>query len=131
MDKQEHIQYWIQQSSDDWEAVNTLLLGKKNLQALFFAHLVIEKLCKAAWIRDNESNFPPRTHNLNYLLSQTSIELNENVGEFLLTLNRFQLEGRYPEYISQIHRLCNDSFTIEMIDKTNNIRLWLISQLQY
>ena len=42
----------------------------------------------------------------------------------------FQLEGRYPEYISQVHRLCNDSFTKELINKTNDIRLWLISQLQ-
>lgn len=130
MEKQDHIQYWIQQSSDDWEAVNTLLLGKKNLQALFFAHLVIEKLCKAIWIRDNESNFPPRTHNLNYLLSQTTVVLNEQDGELLLTLNRFQLEGRYPEYISQVQRHCNDSLTSDLINKINEIRLWLASQMQ-
>jgi HEPN domain-containing protein len=130
MEKQDHIRYWIQQSEDDWEAVNTLSQGGKNLQSLFFAHLVIEKLCKAIWIKDNESNFPPRTHNLNYLLSQTSIVLSDSFSELLLTLNRFQLEGRYPEYISQVHRLCNDSFTLELINKTNDIRLWLISQLQ-
>jgi len=130
MEKPDHIKYWILQSLDDWEAVNTLFLGKKNLQALFFAHLVIEKLCKAIWIRDNISNFPPRTHNLNYLLSQTSIILSDPDGELLLSLNRFHLEGRYPEYISQIHRLCSVSFTSDLIDKTNEIRLWLTNQLQ-
>jgi HEPN domain-containing protein len=117
MEKQEHIRYWIQQSADDWEAVHTLFHGGKNMQALFFAHLVIEKLCKALWIKDNDSNFPPRTHNLNYLLSQTSIKLSEQYGELLLTLNRFQLEGRYPEYISQVHRLCSDAFTSDLIEK--------------
>lgn len=130
MEKQDHIKYWIRQSSDDWEAVNALLHGGKNLQALFFTHLVIEKLCKAIWIRDNESNFPPRTHNLNYLLSQTFTSINDQDGELLLTLNRFQLEGRYPEYVSQVNKLCTGSFTLDLINKTNVLRLWLISQLQ-
>jgi len=128
--KREHIDYWIQQSNDDWEAVSALFKNKKNSQALFFAHLVIEKLCKAIWIRDNESNFPPRTHNLNYLLSQTTIEMSDSHGELLLTLNRFQLEGRYPEYISKIHKICTDSFTAELINNVNEMRLWLIRQLQ-
>jgi HEPN domain-containing protein len=93
MTKKEHINYWVEQAIDDWEAVNTLFKGKKYLQSLFFAHLVIEKLCKALWIKNNETNIPPRTHNLNYILSQTGIDLSESQSEFLLQLNRFQLEG--------------------------------------
>jgi predicted nucleotidyltransferase len=31
MEKQDHIQYWVQQSKDDWEAVNTLFHGNKNM----------------------------------------------------------------------------------------------------
>ena len=71
--KQEHITFWIEQAGDDWIAVDTLFKGKMYLQSLFFAHLVIEKVCKAFWIKHNKENVPPRTHNLIYLLSSTPI----------------------------------------------------------
>lgn len=128
--KKEHIDFWLTQADDDWTAVDTLFKGRKYLQSLFFAHLVIEKICKALWIKHNEANVPPRTHNLNYLLSATPIELSEEKSEFMLNLNRFQLEGRYPDYLTKMHNICNESFTTEMIEKTNNLRLWLLEKVQ-
>lgn len=128
--KSEYIDFWIQQAEDDWEAVHTLYKGQKYLQSLFFAHLVIEKLCKALWIKHNDANVPPKIHNLNYLLSFTTVNPDEERKEFLLSLNRFQLEGRYPEYITKMHNICNNSFTDTMIKNTNSIRLWLLENLQ-
>ena len=128
--KVEHIDYWLQQAEDDWEAVETLLSGRKNLQALFFAHLTIEKICKAAWIRENSNDIPPKTHNLIFLLSQTSINLKEDQSEFLLNLNRFQIEGRYPDYISKIRQICDDDFTKQMIIKIKEFKLWLLKRMQ-
>ena len=128
--KNEHIEYWISQAEDDWEAVETLILGKKYLQALFFTHLVIEKICKALWIKHNDSNIPPRTHNLIFILSQTSVELKEEQSEFLLNLNRFQLEGRYPEYISDIKKICDETLTLQIIKQTEQLKSWLIGKLQ-
>ena len=72
-----HIKFWLEQAEDDWSAVDTLFKGKKYLQSLFFAHLVIEKLCKSVWIKYNEGNVPPKTHNLIYLLSSTTIEITD------------------------------------------------------
>lgn len=112
------------------EAVYSLLEGKKNLQALFFAHLVIEKLCKAVWIKSNDKNIPPKTHNLLFILSQTPVKLTDEQSEFFLILNRFQLEGRYPEYITKIRALCDENFTKEIITKTNELRKWLTEKLQ-
>jgi HEPN domain-containing protein len=45
--KNEHIDFWLIQADDDWTAVDTLFKGRNYLQSLFFAHLVIEKICKA------------------------------------------------------------------------------------
>lgn len=128
--KQEHINFWIDQSNDDWAAVGTLFNGKKYLQSLFFAHLVIEKICKAIWIKHNVGNVPPGSHNLIYLLSSTEIDLPDDKSEFMLSLNRFQLEGRYPEYLTKIHEICNKQFTSSMLDKTNELRSWLLGKLQ-
>jgi HEPN domain-containing protein len=128
--KEEHIDFWLIQAEDDWTAVNTLFKGRNYLQSLFFAHLVIEKICKALWIKYNDGNVPPRTHNLIHLLSTTPIKLDDDRSEFMLNLNRFQLEGRYPDYLAKMHNICNESFTADMIDKTNKLRLWLQEKVQ-
>ena len=128
--KKEHIDFWLAQADDDWTAVDTLFKGRKYLQALFFTHLVIEKICKALWIKHNEANVPPRTHNLNVLLSATPIELSEDKSEFMLNLNRFQLEGRYPDYLTKMHHICDEPLTTKMISDADNLRLWLLAKVQ-
>lgn len=128
--KEDYIKFWIEQSQDDWNAVNTLFKGRNYLQSLFFAHLVIEKLCKSIWIKFNIENIPPKTHNLIHLLSATPIELTDETSEFLLNLNRFQLEGRYPDYLQKMHHICNERFTKSMLETTNHFRLWLLEKLQ-
>ena len=128
--KEEHIKFWLDQADDDCEAVYTLFNGKKYLQSLFFAHLVIEKICKGLWIQHNQSNIPPKTHNLNFLMSQTQLKLSDKQNEFLLNLNRFQLEGRYPDYISNMQKICTKEFTYEMITRTKEIKEWLQENMQ-
>jgi HEPN domain-containing protein len=128
--KEDYIEFWIEQSQDDWNAVYTLFKGRNYLQSLFFAHLVIEKLCKALWIKFNGENIPPKTHNLIHLLSATPIELTVEISEFLLNLNRFQLEGRYPDYLKKMHQICNEQFTRSMLESTNKLKLWLLEKLQ-
>lgn len=128
--KKEHIDFWLTQANDDWTAVDTLFKGRNYLQSLLFAHLVIEKICKALWIKHNEGNVPPRTHNLIHLLSTTPIKLDDERSEFMLSLNRFQLEGRYPDYLTKMHDICNKVFTADMIDETNKLRLWLLEKVQ-
>lgn len=128
--KKDHIAFWVAQAEDDWTAVATLFKGRNYLQSLFFAHLVIEKICKALWIKHNEGNVPPRTHNLIHLLSTTPIKLSDDKNEFMLSLNRFQLEGRYPDYLNKMHNICNEPFTTTIINQTNELRLWLLEKVQ-
>ncbi len=127
--KEEHIIHWANQSSDDWESAELLFKGKKYLHALFFAHLSIEKICKAHWVRASEGNIPPKTHNLIFLLSQTSVELTDDQKEFLLELNRFQIEGRYPEQVSKLHKVSTASFAQYKLDQAKQIQQWLLNKL--
>jgi len=68
--KSDHIEYWLKSAANDWETAEYLFQGKKYVYCLFLAHLVLEKLIKAHWVKDNDSNYPPKTHNLVYLLKQ-------------------------------------------------------------
>jgi len=130
LSKEEYLRFWIHQAESDWEVVEALFTIKKNSQSLFWGHLVLEKLCKAIWIRDNNENILPKSHNLIYLLSQTTIKLDDEQKEFFLTTNRFQIEGRYPEYINEIETICNDEFTKTNLEKINFYRKWLQEILQ-
>jgi HEPN domain-containing protein len=130
LSKEEHIRFWITQAEDDWGAIDALFQIGKYSQSLFWAHLVLEKYSKAIWIKDNSSNIPPRTHNLIHLLSQTSLILSEEQQEFLLFVNRFQIEGRYPEYITFMNEICDAIFTNETLIKITDFKIWLIENMQ-
>jgi hypothetical protein len=80
--------------------------------------------------KHNIENTPPRTHNLIHLLSATPVLLDDEKSEFLLNLNRFQLEGRYPDYLTKLHTICNEQFTQSILSSTNKIRVWLLGNLQ-
>ncbi len=75
--KEQYIKFWVDQAEDDWKAVQTLFNGKNYLQSLFFAHLVVEKLCKSLWIKHSNDNVPPMTHKLIFLLSATPVILTD------------------------------------------------------
>ena len=44
----------------------------------FCVHLSIEKICKAIWVKDNVSSFPPRIHDLVRIMEGTRAEKGRN-----------------------------------------------------
>jgi HEPN domain-containing protein len=128
--KAEHIEYWISQSMDDVEAAELLYGGKKYLQASFFTHLSLEKICKACWVHSNPENLPPRSHNLMFILSQTRIELTQEQKEFSLQINQYQIEGRYPEQWSLLYKSVNASMARNIMDEAKQLQKWLLSKVQ-
>jgi len=128
--KEEHIQYWISSSEKDWKVIDDLYKADDFVYSLFFAHLVIEKICKALWVKNNENNYPPKVHNLVYLLENARIEIEDDHKEFALFLNDFQLQGRYPDYEQKIFEICTKQKTDEILDKVKNLRICLLNKLQ-
>jgi len=129
MTKTEHIDYWIKSSADDWRVVQALFSTSNFVQGLFFAHLVLEKICKAHWVKSNEGNIPPRTHNLVFLILQTNLVLEDSDLQFLEEFNDFQLEGRYPDYQFQIHKRCTHAYSENLLKQVETIRLWLLERI--
>ena len=130
MNKQEHIKYWIETAEKDWTVSEHLYQSKDYVYSLFFAYLVLEKLSKAIWVKNNTDNFPPKIHNLVYLLDKSNIQMTDEQKEFLLIMNDFQIEGRYPDYQQKIFNICTKEKTDEILEKVKDIKLWLISKVQ-
>jgi HEPN domain-containing protein len=76
MKKDEIIQYWIKSSDEDFEVMIDLFNLKKYSYALFFGHLVIEKLLKAYYVKNVEINVP-KIHDLLKLADKSNIELTD------------------------------------------------------
>lgn len=129
MTKEEHINYWIKSSEQDWDVVMTLYDQKKYVYSLFFVHLSIEKLAKGLWVKYNEDNYPPRIHNIVRILSSTNLNVPSEDLAFLERLNEFQIESRYPDYSLNIHKIVDRQFTSELINKAKEIRKWLIKKV--
>ncbi len=121
MTKEQHIQYWMTSANDDLLTVDSLLKEKRFVHSIYFGHLVLEKICKAIWVKNNLLNNPPRTHNLIKLIEEANVVIIEEDGIFLRQLNDFQIEGRYPDYLFEINKICNFEFTVETINKIKKI----------
>jgi HEPN domain-containing protein len=127
--KEEHIAYWVLTANRDWNTVQDLYKTKNYLPALFFAHLVLEKLCKAHWVRDNEGNTPPKIHNLIVLLENIRYIVTEEEKDFLRAMNQFQLEGRYPDYKNALYKTYKSLKTKNILNKVNIFRECLLKNL--
>ena len=129
MTKQEHVAHWVKTASKDWKAVHDLYNTKNYMQALFWTHLVLEKLLKAHWIKDNEGNTPPKIHHLLYLAEKTKLSLSEEAIQFFYLMNQFQLEGRYPDYLQDLYKKYKSAQTKKIIDQADIHRKCLLKKL--
>jgi len=130
MTKEQHINYWVDTAQNDWVTVESLFDAKRYLHCLFWAHLVLEKLAKAHWVKTHQENIPPRVHNIVWLLEQTDIDLGEETTDFLESFNKFQLSGRYPDYLRRMDRLCTEVYTVAQLEKVKEVKQCLLKALQ-
>jgi len=130
MTKEQHVEYWVNTAEYDWNGAKGAFDTNNYMHCLFWAHLALEKLAKAHWVRTHEDNIPPKVHNVVWLLEQSDIDLREEMMTFIDEFNKFQLSGRYPDYTNQIYKMCTKEFASEQLEKVKEIRTCLLKMLQ-
>ncbi|MCX6351830.1 MAG: HEPN domain-containing protein [Bacteroidetes bacterium] len=130
MNKEEHIQYWLRTSAKDLQRANRCFEDADYVFCLFCLHLSLEKIIKALWVKNNAEDTPPKIHNLVKLVKGSDVELPEDDLIFLNDMNKFQLEGRYPDYLGMINKECTKEFTNTMLEKAEKIKTCLLKKLQ-
>ncbi len=95
-----------------------------------FWSLVIEKLLKAVYAKNNKSApHAPKSHDLVYLAEKVELKLTENQEDLLETITRFNMNGRYDDYKKSFAEICTNDYTTEQIKNIEEIRKWLKSLL--
>ena len=126
---QEHINYWLKSAAHDLEAAETLFDQGRYDWSLFLGHLVIEKTLKAFYVRDNQNQAPPFTHNLSIIASHINLSLTADQENLLLELNQFNLRTRYPDYKLDFYKKCTFQFTEPYFLKVRELYKWLLRQI--
>ena len=129
LSKKEHVDYWKQTANDSWETAEYLYGGRKFPEALFLFCLAIEKWLKAHWVKDNINNLPPRIHDLYTLYSETSLELGSEHLDFLNIINRWNIEGRYPDYRFTLKKMATEEYMLQQIQKLTSLKTCLLEKL--
>jgi HEPN domain-containing protein len=117
MDKKEHIEYWLRIAEKDQDMMEYLMEGNRYVHALFFGHLYLEKIAKSLWVTNNVENVPPKTHNLLKIIKEANLELSSEDQAFLIKLNQYQVESRYPEDIDKLYKITDKKLTEEYLIK--------------
>ncbi len=121
MNLERNIVYWTDGAKDDLVTAELLIRNQRLLHGLFWCHLVLEKMLKAHIVKIT-GNYPPKTHNLFWLLEKTNIEITDEIKDFLGILSKYQLEGRYPEYEPVIP--ANET-ALNYLNETTTLYKWL------
>lgn len=123
--------YWIESSEEDYNVMNVLHDSKKNSYCLFFGQMVIEKLLKALYAKNNKGvPHAPKTHDLLFLAEKMNLEITEKQANDLVEITKFNLNTRYDDYKREFYNKCTDEYTVEQIKKIEEVKLWLETMLK-
>ena len=118
--------FWLESSDEDYNVMNVLYSNKKNSYCLFFGHLVIEKLLKALYAKNNKgAPYAPKSHDLLYLAEKIELELTESQEDLFDIITKFNMNARYDDYKKEFYAKCTEEYTAKQIKNIEEVRKWL------
>jgi HEPN domain-containing protein len=118
---------WLKQADYDISTAEFMYDGGRFFYAVFMCHLSIEKALKGLYLYKTGQT-PPKTHNLVYLLSQTGIRPEDEIGRFIAKLNEANIATRYPEDIDKLQKDYTVTVAKDILDKTKELLEWIKKQ---
>ena len=123
------MEYWFKSSDEDYDTMLYMKAGKKNTWCLFMGHLVIEKLLKGLYAKNNLNDpIAPKIHNLILLSQKANLEVPAEIREKIQTINTFNISARYDDYKKTFDEKCTDDYTSEQVKNVEEVRKWLKEQ---
>ncbi len=128
IDSQKVFKYWLEEAERSKIIMNILLKKKECAEALFFGHLILEKLFKAYFVKKNKKPAPP-IHNLLSLAKECGFVLEIKDKENLDEISRFNLAARYDEIKQSFRKECTLAFMNKYAVEINKYYIWLKKEL--
>jgi len=122
--------YWIESSNDDYQTMKNLYNSKDYSWSLFLGHLVIERLIKAIYAKNNPDNpYAKFTHDLLILANESNLQIDDDKEDKLDLITTFNINARYDDYKRDFYNKCTKEYTEEQIKNIEEMITWLKEQL--
>lgn len=125
----EEIQYWQKTAEHDYETMQVLFNNKRYSDALFFGHIILEKVLKGHVVKQTKKQ-APYIHDLTRLAEIAQLNLSEKVMDFLDNVNDFNIRARYPEEKLAFYKKCTFAYTKDYFNKINKLYKELCQKLK-
>jgi HEPN domain-containing protein len=125
----DQIEYWRESAGEDMKTARVLFDGKRYSGALFFGHIVLEKILKAFVVLETEKE-APKIHNLIRLHELGNVGLDESTLKYIATVNAFNIRGRYEDYKKSFYQMCTKEYTVQNLNKIGEIYKMLCKKLE-
>lgn len=130
MTSDEMVKYWVDSAEDNYRTMKNMFNSSDYTWCLFLGHLVVEKLLKGMYAKNNVHNpFAPKSHDLVLLASKCGIELDENKEKMLYTITSFNISARYEDYKNSFKKKCTKDYTQKQINNIEEMRKWLLEMI--
>lgn len=130
LDIKKSSQYWQKTAEHDYETMMGLFRIKRYSDALFYGHIVLEKIIKVLVVEKTKDQ-SPRIHDLTRLLKLSEIDYNQSDLEFLKEVNIFNIRTRYPDYKLEFYKKCNLNFSKKYFNKIQMLYKKLCQEIKY
>ena len=129
MNSNDFMKFWFESADSDYATMKVLYNNKKNTWCLFIGHLVIEKLLKGLYAKNNpENTIPPKIHNLILLSQKAKLKVPIEIREKIQVINTFNISARYDDYKRSFDEKCTDNYTKEQVKNIEEVQKWLKEQ---
>lgn len=122
------VQHWIDTSEQDFRTMQNLMKSCDYSWAMFLGHLVLEKLLKAHYVK-NQKKHALFTHDLLRLATNAGLNFNDEIEEWFDEISTFNINARYDNYKQDFYKLCSKEFASLWSERIIKLRVWLINEL--
>jgi HEPN domain-containing protein len=124
VDVQQQIKYWKSEARRSFEIAQLLFEKNKRPEALFFGHLALEKIFKAAVVRQTK-DLAPLIHDLNRLAKAAGLQFTIDQQRELQRITSFNIAGRYDNDKIAFHKQCTKPYTKKQMALIKDYFIWL------
>jgi len=127
MKSDEILSYWLNSAKEDYKTMKNLFSTKDYTWSLFLGHLVIEKILKGLYAKNNKENpYAPKSHDLVLLAKKCGLVLDDNKEKLLYTITTFNINARYEDYKNTFRNKCTREYAESQIQSIEEMREWLL-----
>ncbi len=115
---------WLLQSDYDLSTAEAMFESGRYFYSIFMCHLSLEKCLKGIYYKTLDE-LPPKTHNLVYLVEKMSLQLPEDIYQFIYSINAESIATRYPDDIQRALKEYSKEKAVEIINESKKTLQWL------